>query len=85
MYARLYGLPDAVKLHASSAVGGFSFWTKFEAHMTDCNSKRQFALCISGFRGNTRTSTVGDFGEQYPLHVGNCKAKKITAGKLRIK
>ena len=77
-------LPDTVKLHVSSAVGGLSFWTQFEAHMTDCNNKRQFALCISGYRGNKRDS-VGDLEEQYPLHVGKCKAKKVKAGKLRIK
>lgn len=80
-------LPETIKLRASDSIPGFSFRTRFEARMTNCNNKKQFALCIQAYRGDSleRAPSNKQIRQQYPLQVGSCSAKSIKSGKLRIR
>ena len=80
-------LPETIKLRASDSIAGFSFRTKFEARMTNCNHRQQFALCIQAYRGREeeRVKSNKQIRQQYPLQVGSCNAKTIKTGKLRIR
>ena len=78
-------LPETIKLRASDSIAGFSFRTKFEARMTNCNHRQQFALCIQAYREEGRDNSNEQIRQQYPLQVGSCNAKTIKTGKLRIR
>lgn len=79
-------LPETIKLRASDSIPGFSFRTRFEARMTNCNNQKQFALCIQAYREEGRDDVLNEQSEhQYPLQVGSCSARPIKSGKLRIR
>ena len=80
-------LPETIKLRASDSILGFSFRTRFEARMTNCNNQKQFALCIQTYRGSSlETAKSNDqIRRQYPLQVGSCSAKSIKSGRIRIR
>ena len=97
-YRAVWRCAERLKTHATSALNLMgvgispSYHTTFVARMTDCNHKRQFALCIQAYRPSDHYNKASDgnknnaqLDQQYPLLVGSCTPRTIPTGKIRIR